>query len=74
MSFTKQVTLWCDGCNEWMQVPGNLADARGEGKRLGWTSFREDDRTKDFCRLCSSKRRKRLKAENRLKRGKGEDK
>jgi hypothetical protein len=70
MSHTKQVTLRCDNCDCWVQMTGILADVRKHYKQEGWTCFRENDRTFDYCSKCSTERKERLEAEQRLKRPK----
>ena len=51
MSWSRQVTIWCDICGEWDQIPTNsVKRARKEVKRKGW-KFRKG---KDVCSGCDS--------------------
>jgi hypothetical protein len=52
MSITRQVTVWCDGCSEWVQATGNARSLRKELKEKGWTY----QRGKDFCDRCTRER------------------
>lgn len=58
MSYTKEVTLWCeaDGCHEWLQLNnyesrgGNVAQARVYARRAHWTHVEG----KDYCKAHSA--------------------
>lgn len=56
MSFTKEITIWCDepGC-DYCEYGGwtVVNDMRNHLKSVGWTH----SKGKDFCPVCSKKRR-----------------
>lgn len=50
MSISKQVTVWCDGCQEWVQASGGtVKQLRKELQRRGWRLTRDG---RDFCEEC----------------------
>jgi hypothetical protein len=65
MSYTKEVTLWCDAteqsgrqCVSWIQFAhpdagGSVVDARKLAQREGWDNIGEHD----FCRTHNPRRR-----------------
>ena len=58
MSYTKEITLWCDAkdCQEWIQLndyeskQGKVAEARIHARTQRWTSVGN----KDYCRKHST--------------------
>lgn len=36
MSYTRQVTIWCDNCGNWEQATASVASLRKELRRKGW--------------------------------------
>jgi hypothetical protein len=51
MSYTKDITVWCDYCPEWIQpntMDDTIAKARKSIKREGWV-FLDG---KDVCPVC----------------------
>lgn len=51
MSITKQVTVWCDGCQQWDQSTMTAAAARKDLKKRGWSQRG----TNDYCPHCTEK-------------------
>lgn len=52
MSFTKEVTIWCDSCSNWQQESGlTVADLRRKLRHSGW----KNDGARDVCPKCQSK-------------------
>lgn len=50
MSWTKQITIWCENCSEWDQLATTSVKlARKELKGKGWSS----KGNKDYCPQCS---------------------
>jgi hypothetical protein len=56
MTYTKQVTLWCDFCGEWKQMStGSVTEARKDAKKAGWTSRKSAEHFRvrqDVCPKC----------------------
>lgn len=60
MSHSKQVTIWCDVCQAWDQLPtGSVASARKTLRKLGWKCKDQKD-SRDLCPKC-----KQVEAEKR---------
>lgn len=56
MSWTKEITIWCDVCSQWEQGSSVKVTAlRKELKRQGWASYKEDGQIKDCCPACQTK-------------------
>lgn len=43
MSISKQVTVWCDNCQNWEQFSCTAKEARKELKQRGWKNNGRDD-------------------------------
>lgn len=57
MSWTREVTIWCDRCSHWEQSTATVAEARRELRRKGWRAValdRQGDRKAlgDLCPNC----------------------
>lgn len=48
MSFTKEITIWCDECIEWNQISA-YKGAKREFKNMGWVILRD----KCYCPKCA---------------------
>lgn len=51
MSYTRQVTVWCDDCGNWDLADKPLRELRAELKRKGWVHRGRSD----FCPSCAKK-------------------
>lgn len=50
MTWTRQVTLWCDSCGDWHQSSDlNVEETRIEAARLGWSR----SGLRDVCPHCN---------------------
>lgn len=49
MSFTREITLWCDVCGDWTQTSGTVARIRKAFKRDGWSRRGKED----LCPRCT---------------------
>lgn len=56
MSWTREVTIWCDVCGNWEQVSGTVQQARRELKKRGWKRWwKRPDKDGDVCPNCTAK-------------------
>ncbi len=56
MSWSKEITIWCDGCLKWDQIPGSrIKEAEREVIKAGWTKKGK----KHYCKDCSGNIRRR---------------
>ena len=52
MTFSKQVTIWCDSCGDWDQLStGSVIYARKQLKKTGWKCKSQSDK-RDLCPRC----------------------
>lgn len=56
MSFSKEVTIWCDSCSRWemfnyAETGGTVPEARRLARRMGWRTADRAGR-KDLCPAC----------------------
>lgn len=55
MSYSREVTIWCDKCQHWEQASGITAAAfRKELRAKGWVSARGGQ---DYCPSCAKAQR-----------------
>ena len=50
MSVTRQVTVWCDRCSDWVQDSVSVRQLRRKLKTRGWIYCKGG---KDFCSVCA---------------------
>jgi len=43
MSVTRQVTIWCDACGDWIQETGSVESVHKIAKEKGWWNRKEID-------------------------------
>lgn len=53
MSWSRQITIWCDFCSEWEQYSSDVVTARREARAIGW----KHKDGKDICPRCDISRR-----------------
>ena len=54
MSWSRQTTIWCDGCEKWDQAGGTVRQLRRDLKRRGWRYLGGGLNT-DLCPECAKK-------------------
>ena len=53
MSFSKQITIWCDTCTNWDQFSHiSVKEARKILKERGWKTKKTENGIKDYCPEC----------------------
>ena len=57
MTWSREITIWCDRCQQWVTRSGNtVAGARKEIRALGWVVRRaHDGQMVDLCPECKRK-------------------
>lgn len=58
MSYTKEVTVFCDDCGNWERLTETAVEARKTLRNKGWATVRLEDKTMDYCPDCQSARKK----------------